>query len=63
MRTARQTGAAWPKDLRLIDSSWCRDNGYTLAGPSWEIYGHWRDELHSDPSKIRTDVYYLLVEA
>ena len=28
--------------------------------PCWEIYGHWLDEWNSDPSKIRTDVYYLL---
>jgi hypothetical protein len=40
---------------------WCKNNGYTLAGPSWEVYGHWVDEWNSDPSKIRTDVYYLLV--
>ncbi|HKA05934.1 MAG TPA: GyrI-like domain-containing protein [Gemmataceae bacterium] len=39
---------------------WCQANGYTLAGPSWEIYGHWKDEWNSDPTKIRTDVYYLL---
>jgi effector-binding domain-containing protein len=41
--------------------SWCRNNGCTLAGPSWEIYGHWKDEWNSDPSKICTDVFYLLV--
>ena len=41
---------------------WCRDNGYTLAGPSWEIYGHWRDEWNSNPSKIRTDVCYLVAD-
>src|SRR5438132_952455 len=23
---------------------WCAANGYTLAGPNWEIYGHWIDE-------------------
>jgi effector-binding domain-containing protein len=40
---------------------WCRDNGYTLAGPNWEIYGHWKDEWNSDPAKICTDVFYLLV--
>ncbi len=40
---------------------WCGDNGYTLAGPNWEIYGHWKDEWNSDPTKIRTDIYYLLV--
>jgi effector-binding domain-containing protein len=39
---------------------WCASNGYRLAGPNWEVYDHWRDEYNSDPSKIRTDVYYLL---
>ena len=39
---------------------WCSNNGQTLAGPSWEIYGHWQDEWNSDPSKITTDVFYLL---
>lgn len=41
---------------------WCGENGHTLAGPNWEIYGHWIDEWNSDPSKITTDIYYLLVE-
>ena len=41
---------------------WCRNNGHTLAGPSWEIYGHWKDEWNSDPSKITTDVFYLLAD-
>lgn len=35
---------------------WCRDNGHTLAGPNWEIYG----DHHDDPSKLRTHVYYQL---
>src|SRR5262245_17681692 len=39
---------------------WCADHVYTLAGPSWEIYGHWIDEWNNDPAKIRTDVFYLL---
>ena len=39
---------------------WCAENGYDLAGPSWEIYGHWEDEWNRDPSRIRTDVYYLV---
>src|SRR5262245_13198127 len=39
---------------------WCANHGYTLAGPSWEIYGHWTDEWDKDPAKIRTDVFYLL---
>jgi effector-binding domain-containing protein len=39
---------------------WVRANQRQLAGPSWEIYGHWLPEWNSDPSKIRTDVFYLL---
>jgi effector-binding domain-containing protein len=39
---------------------WCREHRHTLAGPSWEIYGHWQREWDADPSHIRTDVYYLL---
>jgi effector-binding domain-containing protein len=40
---------------------WCQHNGHVLAGPNWEVYGHWKDEWNSDPTKIRTDVFYLLV--
>jgi len=39
---------------------WCATSGYALAGPNWEIYDHWKDEWNRDPSKIRTDVFYLL---
>lgn len=35
---------------------WCAENGRALAGPSWEVYGHWDD----DPAKLHTDVFYLL---
>jgi effector-binding domain-containing protein len=38
---------------------WCSDNGHTPAGPSWEVYGHWTD----DPTKLRTDVYWLVKPA
>ena len=41
---------------------WCKTNNRRLAGPSWEIYGHWLPEWNADPSRIRTDVYYLLAE-
>jgi len=40
--------------------NWCATNGPALTGPQWEIYGHWQDEWNRDPSKIRTDVFYLL---
>ena len=39
---------------------WCTANKRSLAGPSWEIYGHWQSEWDTNPSQIRTDVYYLL---
>jgi effector-binding domain-containing protein len=39
---------------------WCQVNNRKLAGPSWEIYGHWLPEWNNNPSQIRTDVYYLL---
>jgi effector-binding domain-containing protein len=38
---------------------WCTSQGHEMAGPNWEIYGHWTD----DPAQLRTDVYYLLKEA
>jgi effector-binding domain-containing protein len=42
---------------------WCKSNNRQLAGPSWEIYGHWQPEWNGDPSLIRTDIYYLLTPA
>jgi len=39
---------------------WCREHERRLAGPNWEIYGHWLEEWNSNPSKIRTDVFYLV---
>ena len=34
---------------------WCRAQSLALAGPSWEIYGHW---IGGQPP--RTDIFYLL---
>jgi effector-binding domain-containing protein len=39
---------------------WCKANNHNLAGPSWEIYGHWQPEWNTNPSLIRTDIYYQL---
>jgi effector-binding domain-containing protein len=39
---------------------WCSARNHRLAGPNWEIYGHWLSEWNSDPSRIRTDVFYQL---
>jgi effector-binding domain-containing protein len=58
------TTAHWGPYNRLGEAhaavhKWCSDHGYALAGPSWEVYGHWED----DPAKLRTDVFWLLQEA
>ena len=37
---------------------WCAAHAHRLAGPNWEIYGHWQDEWNTDPAKIRTDIFY-----
>ena len=42
---------------------WCATNNHRPAGPNWEIYGHSQPEWIADPSRIRTDVYYLLADA
>jgi effector-binding domain-containing protein len=39
---------------------WARVNNHRLAGPNWEIYGHWLREWDANPSQIRTDVFYLV---
>ncbi|MEO5820783.1 MAG: GyrI-like domain-containing protein [Vicinamibacteraceae bacterium] len=39
---------------------YCEANGHRLAGPSWEVYGHWQREWDADPAAIRTDIYHLL---
>jgi effector-binding domain-containing protein len=30
--------------------------GRELAGPCWEVYGHWR----ADPAELETEVFWLL---
>ena len=42
---------------------WAASRGHHLAGPNWEIYGHWADEWNTNPDRIRTDVYHLLETA
>ncbi len=42
---------------------WCKTHRHDLAGPSWEIYGHWQAHWNTDPSQIRTDVYYQISPA
>ena len=47
-------------DAHQAIQQWCAAHGRTPTGITWEIYGHWIDEWNKDPSKIRTDVFYLL---
>ncbi|HEY7089228.1 MAG TPA: GyrI-like domain-containing protein [Tepidisphaeraceae bacterium] len=47
-------------DAHNAIQKWCRDNNHEPVRPCWEVYGHWDHAWDSDPSKIRTDVYYLL---
>ena len=51
----QQRGAAH-KAIR----DWCSAHNLQFAGPNWEIYGHWQDDWNADPSRIRTDIFYLL---
>ncbi len=37
---------------------WCAAHDHRLTGPNWEIYGHWKSEWNSEPSRIQTDVFY-----
>jgi len=41
---------------------WCAAHGQRFHTVSWEIYGHWDESWNSDPTKIRTDVFYLLAD-
>lgn len=41
---------------------WCSTHNLQLAGPNWEIYGHWQDAWNTDPSRVRTDVFYQLAD-
>lgn len=46
-----QLGRTHDAVRRLVEAE-----GLELAGPRWEIYGHWRE----DPSELETEIYYLL---
>jgi hypothetical protein len=42
-------------DAHAALMAWCGTHQLALAGPRWEVYGHWREGITP-----RTDVYYLL---
>jgi effector-binding domain-containing protein len=48
------------RDFHEAVRSWCKANNHDFAGPNWEIYGHWQSDWNTDPSQIRTDIYYQL---
>jgi effector-binding domain-containing protein len=47
-------------DAHHATREWCASHGHQFSGISWEIYGHWEESWNTDPSKIRTDLFYLL---
>ncbi len=48
------------RDAHEAIRQWCDERNHRCSGVSWELYGHWQDSWNTDPSKIRTDVFYLL---
>jgi len=42
-------------DAHAAVVAWCRSHDLPLAGPRWEVYGHWREGAIP-----RTDIYYLV---
>ena len=40
---------------------WCARREHRCSGVFWEIYGHWDKSWDADSSKIRTDIFYLLI--
>jgi effector-binding domain-containing protein len=39
---------------------WCEANRHRPVGPRWETYGHWQAAWDTDPSRIETEVAYLV---
>ncbi len=48
------------KDAHAALREWFATQQRRFSGTCWEIYGHWEESWNTDPSKIRTDVFYLL---
>lgn len=40
--------------------AWCEAHGRRVAGPRWEVYGHWDAAWDTHPERILTVVHYLL---
>jgi effector-binding domain-containing protein len=55
------TTAHWGAYSQLPDAhralrQWVASHQRSLAGPNWELYGHWTDDV----TQLRTDVFYPL---
>lgn len=57
-RSGRRGGLG---EAHVAIREWCAAHGERGSGVSWEVYGHWEEGWNSDPRKIRTDVFWLLV--
>lgn len=62
-RAASAVARGEPSPARLAGvhtavRDWCAENGHTLTGTRWEVYGHWLE--HQDPALFETAVYWLL---
>lgn len=58
-RVATATHVGPYSELRRAHAAvrdWCAQNGHAVSGIQWEVYGDWND----DPTKLRTDVLWLL---
>ena len=47
-------------DAHIAVQQWVKANGRAFGSVCWEVYGHWEQAWNSDPSLIRTDVFYEL---
>ncbi len=48
------------RDAHEAICEFCEEHRHERSGVSWEVYGHWQTSWDTDPTKIRTDVFYLL---
>jgi effector-binding domain-containing protein len=49
------------RDAHAAIHRWCAEQKHQLSGISWELYGHWQESWNVDSSRIRTDVFHLLL--
>lgn len=52
-------GGLWGAHAAIRE--WCATHGHRCSDVFWEIYGHWDKSWDTDSTKIRTDIFYLLL--